>query len=464
MTRAPLRRVARRSTRRIARMIADAALAAVDAGHAIREHVRRRGRRLTVCGRRYDLDRFDRVLVFGAGKAAAAMAGPMERLLGGSLTGGLVITKRGHAAPLSRIEVREAGHPLPDDDGVRAAEALIKSADGCTERDLVFFLVSGGASSLLTAPAPGLTLHDLQRTTALLLACGATIHEMNGVRKHLSAIAGGRLARLIGPATLITLAVSDVVGDAAGTIGSGPTAPDPTTYADARAVLARYRLEREVPPAVLDQLQRGGRGLLEETPKPTDPAFARFPRQYEVIATNRLALTRAAAQAKQLGFRPLVLTDSVTGEAKEAAKFMIAIGRSITEHHQPVRPPACVLLGGETTVSLAPGGNGTTPRGHGGRNQEFALAAALAMGGLDRLLALSLATDGDDGVAPPDRPAAAGAFADGTTVSRARSLGLDPDDALMRHDAYPFFDRLGDLVVTGPTRTNVMDLHLLLVA
>jgi hydroxypyruvate reductase len=455
MPRQPLRRVASR--------IADAALAAVDAGRAIRQQVRRRGRRLTVCGRRYDLDRFDRVIVLGAGKAAAAMAEQMERTLGASLTGGLVITKRGRAASLTRIEVREAGHPLPDDDGVRATEALIKSADGCAERDLVFFLLSGGASSLMIAPAPGLTRHDLQHTTALLLACGAAIHEMNTVRKHLSAVAGGRLARAIGSATLITLAVSDVVGNAAGTIGSGPTAPDPSTYADALAVLARYRLEREVPQAVLAHLQRGSRGLIEETPKPDDPALTRFPRQYDVIATNRLALTHAAAQAKRLGFRPLVLTDALTGEAKEAAKFAVSIGRSITDHHQPVRPPACLLLGGETTVSLAPGG-GTTPRGHGGRNQEFALAAALAMQGREHLLALSLATDGDDGVAPPDRPAAAGACADGTTVPRARSLGLDPDDALMRHDAYPFFERLGDLVVTGPTRTNVMDLHLLLVA
>jgi len=453
----------RQPLRRIARRIADAGLQTVDAGRAIREQVRRRGSRLTVCGRRYDLDRFDRVIVLGAGKAAAVMAGSMERLLGASLTGGLVITKRGHAAPLARIDVREAGHPLPDDDGVRATEALIKSADGSTERDLVFFLLSGGASSLLIAPAPGLTLHDLQRTTALLLACGAAIHEMNAVRKHLSAVAGGRLARTIGPATLITLAVSDVVGDSAEVIGSGPTMPDPTTHADALAVLARYRLEREVPPAVVDHLQRGSRGLIEETPKPDDPAFTRFPRQYDVIATNRLALTRAAAQAKRLGFRPLLLTDALTGEAREAATFAVAIGRSIREHHQPVRPPACVLLGGETTVTLPRGGDGTLPPAYGGRNQEFALAAALSMQGSDRLLALSLTTDGDDGIAPPNRPAAAGAWADGTTVSRARSLGLDPDEALARHNAYPFFERLGDLVVTGPTRSNVMDLHLLLV-
>ena len=455
MPRQPLRRVARR--------IADAALRAVDVRHAIRARVRRRGRRLTVCGRRYDLDRFDRVLLFGAGKAAAAMAREMERALGPRLTDGLVITKRGHALPLTRIAVREAGHPLPDDDGVRATEELVKLAGGCTERDLVFFLLSGGASALLTAPAGGLTWHDQQRTTDLLLACGAAIHDINAVRKHLSAVAGGRLARLIGPATLITLAVSDVIGDPIEVIGSGPTAPDPTTYHDALEVLARYRLEDDVPPAVLLHLRKGAGGLIEETPKPDDPSVSRNPRQYELIATNRLALRQAATQATAMGFRPLVLTDRLQGEAKEAAGFVVAVGRSILEHQQPIRPPACLLLGGETTVTLSSGDRTTATSGYGGRNQEFALAGAHAMEGLDRLLLLSVATDGDDGIAPPGRPAAAGALADGATIARGRSLGLDPARTLARHDAYGFFERLGDLLVTGPTRTNVMDLHLLLV-
>jgi len=456
--------------RRVASRIAGAALRAVDPGRAIRETVQRRGRRLTVCGRRYDLGRFDRVLVFGAGKAAAPMAEQMERALGTWLTAGLVVTKRGHGLSLKRIIVREAGHPLPDDDGVRASHELLKLADGCTGRDLVFFLLSGGASSLLTFPAGGLTLDDQQRTTALLLASGAAIHEMNVVRRHLSALAGGRLARLLGPATLVTLAISDVVGDEPEVIGSGPTAPDPTTYGDALAVLGRHGLEAAAPPAVIRHLREGRDGRIEETPKPDDPSFTAFPRQYEVIAANRLALRHAVARAKELGFHPLPLTDALTGEAREAAKFLVAVGRSIRAHHQPIRPPACVLLGGETTVTLPAGpagrprnGNATAAAGYGGRNQEFALSAAHAMQGLDRLVLLSLATDGDDGMAPPGRPAAAGAFADGTTVSRGRSLGLDPADALARHDAYGLFERLGDLVVTGPTRTNVMDLHLLLV-
>jgi len=469
MSRQPLRRVAHR--------IADAALRSVDPGRAIRARVRRRGRWLTVCGRRYDLNRFDRVLLFGAGKAAAAMAQEMERALGPRLTNGLVITKRGRGLSLKRIAVREAGHPIPDDDGLQATQELLKLAGGCTKRDLVFFLLSGGASALLTAPVDGLTLQDHRQTTGLLLACGAAIHEMNAVRKHLSAVAGGRLSRLIGPATLITLALSDVVGDAIDAIGSGPTAPDSTTYDDALAVLARYRLEDDVPLAVRQHLRKGAGHRIEETPKPDDPSFTQSPRQYECIATNWLALRHAARQATAKGFRPLILTDGLTGEAREAARFVVAVGRSIRDHHQPVRPPACLLLGGETTVTLpagsslsgrqaAGGPHGdhvTAPSGYGGRNQEFALAAAHAMEGIDRLLLLSLATDGDDGIAPPNRPAAAGAFADGTTVSRGRALGLDPAAALDRHDAYGFFERLGDLSVTGPTRTNVMDLHLLLV-
>jgi glycerate 2-kinase len=449
--------------RRSARLIADAALRAVDTRRAVRSVVRRLGRRIVVGGRRYDPGRFDRVLVFGAGKAAAPMAAQLERTLGTTLTTGLVITKRGHGLALKRIVVREAGHPLPDDDGVRAAHELLKLADGCTERDLVFFLLSGGASALLAAPASGLTLVDQQRTTALLLASGATIHEMNAVRKHLSAVKGGQLARLLGPASLVTLAISDVVGDDTAVIGSGPTAPDPTTYADALAVLARYRLEDDVPPAILRHLREGERGRIRETPKQNDPSFATAPRQYELIATNRLALRHAAARAKELGFRPLLLTDTLTGEAKEAAKCLVAVGRSIRDHHQPVRPPACVLLGGETTVTLRREAGAASP-GYGGRNQEFALSAAHSMEGADRLLLLSLATDGDDGIAPPGRPAAAGAFADGTSVRRGRGIELDPAGALTHHNAYGYFERLGDLVVTGSTGTNVMDLHLLLVA
>ncbi|HTP42279.1 MAG TPA: glycerate kinase [Nitrospiria bacterium] len=450
--------------RRCARQIAGAALRAVDPRRAVRDAVQRRGRRMAVAGRRYDLDRFDRVLVFGAGKAAAPMADQMERTLGSALTAGLVITKRGGGLRLAQITVREAGHPIPDDDGAQAASELLKLADGCTERDLVFFLLSGGASALLTAPAGGLTLDDLRRTTDLLLAVGATIHDMNAVRKHLSAIQGGQLSRLIGPATLITLAISDVVGDSVDVIGSGPTAPDPTTYADALAVLARHRLEQAVPPAVLLHLREGHDGRFQDTPKPDDPLFALLPRHYELIATNRLALKRAAERAKGLGFHPLTLTDALTGEARESAKCLAAIGRSVSRHHQPIRPPACLLVGGETTVTLRSGADAAPAAGYGGRNQEFALSAAHALQGLDRVLVMSLATDGDDGVAPPGRPAAAGAFADGTTVSRSRALGLDPVLALSRHDAYGLFERLGDLIITGPTRTNVMDLHLLLVA
>ncbi len=452
--------------RRAARRIAEAALGAVDPSQALRRGVQRRGTQLTVGARRHQLADYDRVVVIGAGKAAASMAKEMELLLGPLLWGGLIIVNRGAALPLDQIAVREAGHPVPDHDGVKAAGELLQLARSCTARDLVICLLSGGASSLLSLPAGRLTLDEVQRTTSLLLGCGAAIGEINTVRKHLSAITGGRLAQAVDPATLITLAISDVIGDRADVIGSGPTVPDSTSYSDALAVLSRHGLEPQLPPAVIDHLREGRRGLLPETPKPADLLFADARRrpQYEIIANNRDALNAAVTEAKHLRFHPWLLTDALSGEAKEIALVYAAIGREIVAHGQPVRPPACVIAGGEPTVTLTTDQAGHAPTaGYGGRNQEFALSAAMAIDGIERLLLLSLGSDGCDGVAPPGRHEAAGAFADGTTVARGRALGLEPERALIRHDAYPFFDRLGDLLITGPTRTNVMDLHLLLV-
>jgi hydroxypyruvate reductase len=376
------------------------------------------------------------------------MARAVEQVFGARVAGGLVVTKYGHGEPLRRVELREAGHPVPDQAGVEASRELAARLGAVQAGDLVICVISGGGSALLPSPAEGIALAQKQEVTRLLLGCGATIDEINCVRKHLSTVKGGGLARLAQPAALLTLILSDVVGDPLDVIASGPTVPDPTTFAAAREVLARRGLTDQVPAAVRARLEAGARGELPETPKPGDPVFARA--MNVMVGSNALAMTAAARRARALGYRPLVLSTTVTGETREVAAVHAAIARELAATGQPLRRPACILTGGETTVTL----RGT---GKGGRNQEFALAAALGIQGLERVAVLSAGTDGNDG--PTD---AAGAFVAGDTVARARSAGLDPVGALDGHDAYPFFEALGDLVVTGPTRTNVMDLRLIL--
>ena len=373
------------------------------------------------------------VYVLGAGKASARMSQAVERLLGRRITAGLINVKYGHTARLRRIALNECGHPMPDENGLRGAQRILEMASAATERDLVICLISGGASALLPLPPPSVTFEEKQRITSDLLKCGATIHEFNCVRKHLSAIKGGNLARAAAPATVVTLILSDVIGDDLDVIGSGPTVPDHTTVADAAAILKKYNI-----PAP----------LLTETPKPGDPAFRRV--RNVVVGSNRLAVNAAAAEAKALGFRPLVLSTFVEGETREVARVHAAIAKEVLASGRPVRSPACLISGGETTVTIH--GNGL-----GGRNQEFVLAAAIGIEGLKNLTVLSAGTDGTDG--PTD---AAGAIADGATIARARALGLDPRAALANNDSYHFFESLGDLIKTGPTGTNVMDIRLLL--
>jgi hydroxypyruvate reductase len=431
-----------------AHAILAAGLAAVAPRAALARHLRREGDALLADGVAYDLRAHARVLVVGAGKASAEMAAAVEDLLGPHATAGLVITKDGHAVPTRRVAVREASHPLPDARGVAATAALRALLDGAGERDLVLVLLSGGGSALLEQPADGLTLGDLQATTEALLRAGATINELNAVRKHLSAVKGGNLARAAAPATVLVLVLSDVVGNPLDVIASGPCAPDPTTYADALAVLARYQLAEAVPPAVRAHLAAGARGERPETPKPGDPLFAQV--QHVIIGDNAQAAAACVAEAERRGLRALLLSTFVEGEAREVGRVLGALARELRVHGRPLAPPACLILGGETTVTVR-------GPGRGGRNQEVALGAAWALAGLPDVLVVSAATDGGDG--PTD---AAGACVDGTTLARAAGLGLDPRAHLARNDAYPFFQALGDLLVTGPTRTNVNDLLLVL--
>ena len=432
-----------------ARAIFDAGLAAVDPEAAVRRHLVRRGATLQAAGRRYDLRAFDEVRLMGAGKAGAPMAAAVEAVLGELVTSGVVVVKYGHGSPLQHVRLIEAGHPVPDDNSRRGAEAVLSQVTAAGPHTLVIGLISGGGSALLARPADGLTLADKQATTRVLLACGATIHEINTLRKHLSAVKGGRLARAAHPATVITLVLSDVVGDDLDIIASGPTVPDDSTFADCLAVIRRYDIAGRLPAAVRAHIDAGAAGRIDETPKAGEAAFAAV--QNIVVGRNLDALAAAREKAEALGYRTVVLSSQIQGETRHVAAVHAAIAREVRQSGHPLPPPACILSGGETTVTMATGGKG-------GRNQEFALAAALDIAGCADIVILSAGTDGTDG--PTD---AAGAVVDGATTGRAAAAGLDPCRHLAAHDAYPLFERLQDLVITGPTRTNVMDLRVMLV-
>ncbi|MBX9345645.1 glycerate kinase [Chromobacterium vaccinii] len=382
-----------------------------------------------------------RVVVVGAGKAAAEMARVLEQAWPGELSG-VVVTRYGHAAPTERITVLEASHPVPDAAGSAAARRILEAVSGLTADDLVICLLSGGGSALLTLPASGVSLEDKQEVSRQLLACGAGIDEMNAVRKHLSAIKGGRLALSCAPAKLVTLAISDVVGDDPAVIASGPTVADPSTYADARAVIAKYGLA--LPPELTALLAAEP----DETPKPGDARLAHA--EYRLVATPQLALQAAAEEAKRMGLNVLLLGDSIEGEAREAAKVHAGIARQIAAHGAPVARPALILSGGETTVTLK-------GRGRGGRNSEFLLSLAIALSGLPGVYALAADTDGIDG--SEDN---AGALMAPDTLARAAALGVDAGARLADNDGYGFFAALGDLLITGPTHTNVNDFRAIL--
>ena len=422
---------------------------AVDPIEAIGRHVKRQDEILKVGGKNYNLKHFSRVIVVGAGKASAAMAQPLEELLGDRLKEGLVQVKYGHSLPLRKIRIVEAGHPVPDKSGIEGAHQIVQLVKSATKKDLLIFLISGGGSALLPSPVEGLTMEDEQRTTQILLESGANIHEINAIRKHISQVKGGRLARLAYPATLVSLVLSDVIGDSLDSIASGPTVPDSSTFGDCVHILEKYRIESQLPSAVREHLEKGIRGEVEETPKTDDPAFMRT--QNMIIGSNILALKAAKSKADELGYNSLILSTFIEGETREVARVHAAIAKEILKRDLPIRRPACIISGGETTVTI-------WGKGLGGRNQEFVLAAAIEVDGLEDVVILSGGTDGTDG--PTD---AAGAVADGLTVKRAKSMGLDPKRYLRENDSYHFFQTLGDLLITGPTFTNVMDLRLMIV-
>ena len=397
----------------------------------------------------FDLRDFKNIYLIGAGKASASMAQAIEEVFGDRIRKGIITTKYGHSLPLKRTEAIEAGHPIPDQKGLNGADKMIQLLEGSGPQDLVIFLLSGGASALLPMPAEGILLEEKQEVTQLLLDCGADIREINTLRKHISQIKGGRLGRLAYPSTILGFILSDVVGDPLDAIGSGPTVPDTSTFEEAWEILIKYDLLNEIASSILNHLRLGKEGKIEETPKPGDAAFAKV---YNLlIGSNLLALQAAARESKSLGFNTLILSSSIVGETREAARFHVAIAREIAHTGNPVPRPACLISGGETTVTIK--GDGL-----GGRNQEFALAGAIEIHGIEKVVLLSGGTDGTDG--PTD---AAGAIADPTTVTRAHAMGLAPKAHLETNNAYPFFQRLGDLLMTGPTRTNVMDVRIILV-
>jgi glycerate 2-kinase len=440
----------KRDLRKDARKIFDAGLKAADPEQAVRRSVKvdEQGV-MTVNDRTYELNQYNRIFVVGAGKASAPMAAALEELLGSRITEGTITTKYGHGLSLRIITLTEAGHPVPDEQGYAGTEHILELLGKTDEQTLVFCLISGGGSALMPLPVSGLTLEDKQKTTQTLLECGATIHEINTIRKHISAVKGGKLAKASYPGTLVTLILSDVIGDDLDVIASGPTVPDRSTYADCMEIINKYDLIDKVPPIVSTYIKRGCSGIEPETPKPGDPIFDKT--QAVIIGSSGLSISAAKSKADILGYNTLILSSFIEGETRDVAGVHTAIIKEILKSGNPVGRPACIISGGETTVTI----HGS---GLGGRNMEFVLAAAIESDGLDDILVLSGGTDGTDG--PTD---AAGAYAEGSTVKRALEQGLSPREYLRNNDSYHFFEALGDLVKTGPTMTNVMDLRILLV-
>lgn len=424
-----------------------AGLQAVDPYEAVRRQVRIRRGRLTIGSQHYSIQQLNRIVVVGAGKASGRMAQALERQLGARIETGLVVVKYGHGAPTKTIRIIEAGHPVPDNAGLQAGRKIMALIGTLRPDDLLIVLLSGGASSLLPAPASGISLKDKQQTTKLLLRSGATIQEMNAVRKHLSCMKGGQLAAATS-ARVASVILSDVIGNDLGTIGSGPTAPDASTFREARTILERYGVAKTIPASVRRRIEAGITKAVAETPKPRAPLFRRV--DNVLIGDNQAAVDAVVKAAKGQGLRTLVLSTTVTGEAREIAKLFGAMAREIAARGRPIRRPCCVIAGGEPTVTIR-------GQGRGGRAQEFALAAAQEVAGLSDIWVAGFATDGTDGPT-----SVAGAVVDGGTALRAQRGKLNLFRALQNNDAYPFFKKLHGHIVTGPTGTNVNDLYLLL--
>jgi hydroxypyruvate reductase len=440
--------------KRMAKDVFLKALSAVDPSKILKDRIRIEKDRLLIktegnSEKVFDLNGVDKIFLVGTGKASSSMAQAIEEIFEDRITRGVITTKYGHLLPLKKTEIIEAGHPLPDRKGYEGAKKIQRLLKESGPKDLVIFLLSGGGSALLPFPADPIELKEKQEVTQLLLDCGADIKEINTIRKHISRMKGGWLAKWAYPSTVIGFILSDVVGDHLDVIGSGPTVPDPSTFEEVWEILKKYDLLNEIAPSIWRHLQLGKEGKVEETPKPQEVVFERV---YNILlGSNILALLAAKEEATAFGFNTLILSSSIEGETREAARFHTAIAKEVISSENPIRRPACILSGGETTVTIK-------GKGFGGRNQEFVLAGALEISGIEKVVLLSGGTDGTDG--PTD---ATGAVADHTTVQRGKSMGLDPNFYLDNNDAYPFFEKLGDLLITGPTHTNVMDVRIILV-
>lgn len=432
------------TSKEVLREIFQEALLAVDPYKAVNRH-------LEEIFRAYDLNKCDRLFLIGFGKAASPMSKAVADSLPDRLSRGIIITKYGHALPgnrSDRIAVFEAGHPLPDENGVKATQEVVRLLGQADHQTLIVCLISGGGSALLVSPYKGITLAEKQAVTDLLLKAGGSIFELNALRKHLSTVKGGRLAQIAYPAPVVSLILSDVIGDRLDVIASGPTAPDPSTYREVMEVIAKYGLAERIPQSVGEILAQGAKGLIPETPKEGNQVFRNVTNI--IIGSNALAVDAAKQAAERLGYEAEVISTTLSGEAAVVASDLANRAIKVRQALSP-GGKVCLMAGGETTVTVKGGGLG-------GRNTELALAFALEIRDLKGITLLSAGTDGTDG--PTD---AAGALADGQTVAKALGLGLDPCSYLADNDSYTFFKKIDDLVITGPTGTNVMDIQLILV-
>jgi glycerate 2-kinase len=425
------------------------AIEAASPGRCVLEHINLKGNILSVDTKEYNLKNYQSIFVIAFGKAAPLMAKTLEDVLGGRITDGVVVSNSQPAFAFSRMRFQLSSHPVPDARSFNAAREVVKLLESVGEEDLVIFLISGGGSALLAMPAPGLSIEDMRKVTEMLLKSGADTYEFNAVRKHISQIKGGGLLKRTLPAQVITLILSDVVGDRLDAIASGPTVPDPTTFEDAWRVIEEFRLEHKIPPQVIVHLEEGRRGRVPETLKRGEFDPDRV--QTVIIGNNFKSLLAAEKRAAEFGYNTILLSSQIKGEAKEVAKAVAAIALDIERFDIPIKKPACLILGGETTVTV-------TGSGKGGRNAELALSFSMEIMGHQRTLGLFCGTDGIDG--PTD---AAGAICDGRTRERGREINLSARMSLFQNDSYTFFEKLGDLVKTGPTGTNVMDIGVVIV-
>ncbi|MDY6968360.1 MAG: glycerate kinase [Spirochaetota bacterium] len=430
------------------------AINAVNPNVAVKKHIKLEDDSLILYseGKRrleFRIEDYKRIFVVGAGKATAPMAKAIEDILGERITYGSIVVKYGYTLDLAFIDIMEASHPIPDKNGINGAKRIREILTDANEDDLVISLISGGGSALLPLPPDPITLEEKRETTNLLLKCGAGIHEVNSIRKHLSLVKGGNLARCAYPSTVLNLMISDVVGDDMDVIASGPFIHDRSSFSDAYSILQRYNLINDVPKSVKEYINRGIIGDINENPGKNDPIFQKITNQ--IIASNIIALDAAKAESEKRGYNSIILSSGFEGETKDVSFFHSVIAKEIVSSSNPLETPACVISGGESTVTI-------TGDGLGGRNMEFALHGAVYIDGWDNITLASIGTDGTDG--PTD---AAGAISDGFTLRRAAEKGIEIDKYIENNDSYHFFKALGDLIITGPTNTNVMDVRIIIV-